>query len=120
MTRVRATTTGVIVFAVIWGVFGGQSSGLAQDAGADEPRADQSAPTEEVPIEAAPVEPADVTDQGVPTEAVEASEGVAEVEKAMEQVEEETQEGLPQSSSSSLATSTTGFDSPLANGSRAS
>ncbi|MBW1761726.1 MAG: DUF481 domain-containing protein, partial [Deltaproteobacteria bacterium] len=31
----------------------------------------------------------------VPTEAVEASEGVAEVEKAMEQVEKDTQEGLP-------------------------
>jgi putative salt-induced outer membrane protein YdiY len=93
--RRRATRQGVIVFAVTWGVFGGQSSGLAQDAGTDEPRVDQSAPTEEVPIEEAPTDPTDVTDQGVPTEAVEASEGVAEVEKAMEQVEAETQEGLP-------------------------
>jgi len=95
----RATSKGVIVFAVIWGVVGGQSSGLAQDAGADEPRVDQSALTEEAPT--------DVTDEGVPTEAVEASEGVAEVEKAMEQVEKDTQD-------------TTGFDSPRANGSRAS
>jgi putative salt-induced outer membrane protein YdiY len=37
----------------------------------------------------------DVTDEGVPTEAVEANEAVSEVEKAMEQVEAETEEGLP-------------------------
>ena len=91
----RATSKGVIVFAVIWGVVGGQSSGLAQDAGADEPRADQPALAQEAPTEEGPTDPTDVTAEGVPTEAVEASEGVAEVEKAMDQVEEETEEGLP-------------------------
>jgi putative salt-induced outer membrane protein YdiY len=90
----RATRKGVIVFALIWGVVGGQSSGLAQDAGADEPRADQPALAEEAPTEEAPIDPTDVTAEGVPTEEVAASEGVAEVEKAMEQVEEETEEGL--------------------------
>jgi putative salt-induced outer membrane protein YdiY len=93
--RGRATRRGVIVFAVIWGVFGGQSSGLAQDAGASEPSADQSAPAEEAPTEEAPTDSTDVTEEGVPTEEVEAREGVAEVEKAMEQVEKETEEGLP-------------------------
>ncbi|MGB3051158.1 MAG: DUF481 domain-containing protein [Polyangiales bacterium] len=41
-------------------------------------------------------EPSGVTDEGVPDEAVEASEGVSEVEKAMDKVEEETEAGLPE------------------------
>ncbi len=49
---------------------------------------------QDAPIDAPP-DPTDVTNQGVPIEAVEASEGVSEVEKAMEQVQEETEEGLP-------------------------
>ncbi|RLB47968.1 MAG: hypothetical protein DRH23_09655 [Deltaproteobacteria bacterium] len=85
MIRGRATGK-VVVVAVIWGVFGGQSTGLAQDA---------EAPVDEASAEEAPTDPTDVTEEGVPTEAVEASEGVAEVEKAMEQVEKETEEGLP-------------------------
>ena len=69
----RATRNGFIVCAVIWGAFGGQSPGLAQD----------------------PTDPTDVTDEGVPDEAVEASAAVSEVEKAMEQVEAEAEGGLP-------------------------
>ena len=37
----------------------------------------------------------EVTEEGVPAEAVEADEGVTEVEEAMEKVEEEIEEGLP-------------------------
>jgi putative salt-induced outer membrane protein YdiY len=44
---------------------------------------------------AAQDQPTEVTDEGVPTEAVEASKAVSEVEEAMEQVEEEIAEGLP-------------------------
>ena len=42
-----------------------------------------------------PQDPAEITDEGVPDEAVEASQGVTEVEEAMEKVEEEIEEGLP-------------------------
>jgi hypothetical protein len=70
--RGGTTSKGVIVFAVIGGVFGGQPSGLAQDAGVDEPAAE-------------------VTDEGVPEEEVEATEAVSEVDKAMEEVKELTQ-----------------------------
>jgi putative salt-induced outer membrane protein YdiY len=41
------------------------------------------------------VEQREVTGEGVPAEAVEPSEGVAEVEKAMEQAEEDAEAGLP-------------------------
>ena len=41
------------------------------------------------------VEQGGVTDEGVPEEAVEPSEGVAEVEKAIEQAEEDAEAGLP-------------------------
>jgi putative salt-induced outer membrane protein YdiY len=40
-------------------------------------------------------ESGEVTDEGVPDEAVEAAQGVAEVHEAMEKVEEEIEEGLP-------------------------
>jgi len=98
VTRGRGTTKGFIastVFAVIWAVLGDSSSGLAQDEKAEEPPAGQTAPANETPTEEASADPADVTDEGVPTEAVEAAEAVSEVEKAMEQVEEEIEEGLP-------------------------
>jgi len=39
--------------------------------------------------------PPGVTDEGVPEEAVEPDQGVAEVEKAIEQVEDDTEAGLP-------------------------
>ena len=42
-----------------------------------------------------PQGPSEITDECVPDEAVEASEGVTEVEEAMEKVEEEIEEGLP-------------------------
>ena len=44
---------------------------------------------------APPTDPNEVTDEGVPNEAVKPSEAVSEVEQAMEQVAEETEEGLP-------------------------
>lgn len=71
MTRGRGTGEGFIAFAVIAGVFCFSTWGHAQD------------------------KQIEVTDEGVPTEAVEASEAVSEVEEAMEQVEEETAEGMP-------------------------
>jgi hypothetical protein len=80
---------------VILAVLAGQSSGLAQDEGADEPLARQAAPADEGPGEATSTDPTDVTEQGVPTAAVEASQAVTEVEEAMEKVEEEIEEGLP-------------------------
>ena len=40
-------------------------------------------------------DPSGVTDEGVPDDAVEPSEGVSEVEKAIDQVEEDAEEGLP-------------------------
>jgi hypothetical protein len=40
-------------------------------------------------------DPDEVATEGVPDEAVEASEAVSEVEEAMEKVEEEIEEGLP-------------------------
>jgi putative salt-induced outer membrane protein YdiY len=96
--RGRRTTKGFIaftVFAVFWTVWGDESSGLAQEEKAGEPPAGQTAPADEAPAEEASTDPTDVTDEGVPTEAVDASEGVAEVEKAMAQVQEQTEEGLP-------------------------
>jgi len=90
-TRLTAPT----VLAVFGAAFLYPSFALAQDGEADEPLADQAAPADEAASDAPPKEPTDVTDEGVPTEAVEASEGVSEVEKAMEQVEEDTEEGLP-------------------------
>ena len=45
--------------------------------------------------EAPPTDATQISDEGVPTEAVEASEAVTEVEEAMEKVEEEIEEGLP-------------------------
>jgi hypothetical protein len=42
-----------------------------------------------------PQGPSDVSDEGVPTEAVEASEAVSEVEEAMEKVEAASDKGLP-------------------------
>jgi hypothetical protein len=92
--RGSAATTGVIVLAVIWVGLGGPSAALAQAAGADEVPDDAVAPAEHTPTEEAPVD-ATVSDEGVPEEAVEASEAVAEVEKAMEELEEEIEEGLP-------------------------
>ena len=98
MIRGRGTAKGFIaptVLAVILVVFAGHSSGLAQDERADEPPARQATPADEGPDEATSTDPADVTEEGVPTEAVEASQGVTEVEEAMEKVEEEIEEGLP-------------------------
>jgi len=60
------------VLAVSTGLFGGSPRGFAQDA-----------------------DPSGVTEQGVPGQAVEPDEGVSEVEKAIEQVEEDTEAGLP-------------------------
>ena len=67
----------------------------AQDQPTEEPPATEAAPANDAVSQDAPTDPMDVTDEGVPTEAVEASEAVSEVEKAMEQVEAETEEGLP-------------------------
>jgi putative salt-induced outer membrane protein YdiY len=84
------------VFAVLGTALLYPSWTSAQDAGATEPLVeDATAAGGEATSDAVPTDPTDVTDEGVPTEAVEASEGVAEVEKAMEQVAEETEEGLP-------------------------
>ena len=69
--------------------------GLAQDARAGEPKVETGAPAKELLDEPPPRDPMDVTDDGVPDEAAEADEGAAEVEKAMEDVETETEEGLP-------------------------
>jgi hypothetical protein len=98
VTRGRGTKTGFIastVFVVVWAVLGSESSGLAQDEKADKPPAGQTAPGDETPTDEASTEPTEVADEGVPDEAVEASEAASEVEKAMEQVEEQTEEGLP-------------------------
>lgn len=83
------------VFAVFGAAFLYPSFALAQDSEADEPTADEAAPADEAASDEPPKHPTDVTDEGVPTEAVEADDAVSEVEKAMEQVEEEIEEGLP-------------------------
>jgi putative salt-induced outer membrane protein YdiY len=67
----------------------------AEDKAPVEPPASEGASAEELAPEQPPQEATNVTDEGVPTVAVESSEGVREVEKAMEQVEEETKRGLP-------------------------
>ena len=85
----------VAVLAVNALLFCAPSNGLAQDAPVDETPAAQTTPPKELVTEPPPGDPMDVIDEGVPDQAVEADEGVAEVEKAMEDVEEETEEGLP-------------------------
>lgn len=87
--------TAAVVLALGTALLCMPASGRAQDAQPAKPRLDQAAPVEESVSELPPVDPTDVNDDGVPDEAVEADEGVAEVEKAMEEVEEETEEGLP-------------------------
>ena len=82
-TRLLAPT----VLAVIGAASLCPSSACAQDG--------EAAPLDEAPPDAPPEDSTDVTDEGVPDEAVEASEAVTEVEKAMEKVEEEIEEGLP-------------------------
>ena len=67
----------------------------AQDKQAVEPPANEAASAEDAAPDGPSTEPTDVTDEGVPDEAVEPSEGVSEVEKAIEQVEEDTETGLP-------------------------
>ncbi|MGB5267438.1 MAG: hypothetical protein WBN30_12665, partial [Polyangiales bacterium] len=60
------------VLALSVGLFGGSPRGFAQDA-----------------------DPSRVTEQGVPDQAVEPEEGVSEVEKAIAQVEEDSEAELP-------------------------
>ena len=96
--RGRGTTKSFIAFAilaVICALLAGESSGLAQGEKAGLAEADEAASADETPSEEASTDPADVTAEGVPTEEVEASQAVAEVEEAMEKVEEEIEEGLP-------------------------
>ena len=84
MTRGRITCWSFAAFAVVAVVHGPPHAGLAQV---------------EVPITDKPPtgdDSADVTEEGIPEEAVEAEEGVTEVEQALEKVEEEIQEGLPE------------------------
>ena len=92
-------------FAVMVGFFSFRPLGFAQDESSEKPKTDQAAPeqepvseepaSEEPASQEPPPDPIDVTDEGVPTEAVEATEAVSEVEQAMEKVEEEIEEGLP-------------------------
>lgn len=82
MTRGRITLTGFIACAVVATVFCFRGGGLAQ---VDHP------PATKAPAQ----DPDEVATEGVPDEAVEASEAVSEVEEAMEKVEEEIEEGLP-------------------------
>ena len=96
--RVRRTTKGFIastVLAVIGAVFAAESSGSAQDGKPVQAEADQAAPAGETPSEETSADASALTEEGVPTEAVEASQAVSEVEEAMEKVEEEIEEGLP-------------------------
>ena len=96
--RVRRTTKGFIastVLAVIGAVFAAESSGSAQDGKPVQTEADQAAPAGETPSEETSADASALTEEGVPTEAVEASQAVSEVEEAMEKVEEEIEEGLP-------------------------
>ncbi|MBW1907657.1 MAG: hypothetical protein JRJ24_20675, partial [Deltaproteobacteria bacterium] len=98
MLGIWRTATGFsasTILTVILVAGAAESSALAQDEAADEPLADQAPPANETPSEESSTEPSDVTEEGVPTEAVEASQAVSEVEEAMEQVEEELEEGLP-------------------------
>jgi putative salt-induced outer membrane protein YdiY len=67
----------------------------AQEQPTEEPPASEAAPADDAVSPDAPKHPMEVTDEGVPIEATEASEAVGEVEKAMEQVEEDIEEGLP-------------------------
>jgi len=80
---------------VFCAVYAGPSAGLAQETEADEPPAELAEPTPPEQTEAAPTDETDVSDEGVPDEALEAAGAVAEVEKAMEELEAETKEGLP-------------------------
>jgi hypothetical protein len=65
----------------------------AQAEPADEPQT--PAPVDDTEADAPPPESTDVTDEGVPIVAVEATEAVSEVEKAMEEIKEQAEDGLP-------------------------
>lgn len=93
--RGHVVERGLVALAVISGVLGASSSGQAQEEKADDPVAEQTAPAEQATADGASADPTEVTDEGVPDEAVEASEGVTEVEQAMEEVVEQAEEGLP-------------------------
>jgi putative salt-induced outer membrane protein YdiY len=83
VTRRGITRASASVLAGTAFVLGGSLPSLAQ----------------EVPIRDSPpkaVDAGEVSDEGVPTEAVEAEEGVAEVEEAMDKVDEEIEQGLPE------------------------
>jgi putative salt-induced outer membrane protein YdiY len=83
VTRGRITRQGFVVLAVAAMALGATSVGFSQ----------------EVPLKDSPPkakDSSDVTNEGVPEEAVEAEEGVTEVEQAMEQVEAEIEQGLPE------------------------
>ena len=95
MIRGHVVERGLVALAVISGVLGASSSGQAQEEKADDPVAEQTAPVEQATADGPSADPTEVTDEGVPDEAVEASEGVAEVEKAMEELAERAEEGLP-------------------------
>ena len=84
MTRGRITRAGVVALALALVGLSPPQAALAQV---------------EVPLTEKPPtgeDSAQVTDEGVPEEAVEPEQGVAEVEEAMKKVEEEIEEGLPE------------------------
>jgi hypothetical protein len=74
---------GIVALATAAGCLCASSTGGAQEA-----------PLLDSPPEAH--DSAEVSEEGVPDEAVDAEQGVAEVEEAMQKVEEEIEEGLPE------------------------
>ena len=74
---------------------GGSSRAYAQKKPSEAPVPDTQTSADTPAEEDPPAEPPIISEEGVPEEAVQPAEAVAEVEQAMEQVEEDIEEGLP-------------------------